>query len=184
MDEEPRVRRLSTQDLTTPEITAIRELLSAAFLSGHDHDFSDDDWDHGLGGAHFVLDIDGEVLAHASVVEREIHVGSHALRTGYVEAVATAPDRQGRGLGSLVMNDVNAYIRERFALGALGTGRHTFYQRLGWRTWAGPTSVRTADGTQRTPEEDGNILVLATPTSPPLDLAAPISCDWRTGDVW
>jgi hypothetical protein len=26
--------------------------------------------------------------------------------------------------------------------------------------------------------------VLTTPTSPPLDLSAKISCDWRAGDVW
>jgi hypothetical protein len=36
----------------------------------------------------------------------------------------------------------------------------------------------------RTAEEDGNVLVRLTPTSPELDLSAPISCDWRPGDVW
>jgi hypothetical protein len=25
---------------------------------------------------------------------------------------------------------------------------------------------------------------LGTPTSPPLDLSAPLGCDWRGGDVW
>ena len=66
----------------------------------------------------------------------------------------------------------------------LGTGRHRFYERLGWQTWRGPTSVRAPEGMQRTPDEDGYILVLTTPSSPPLDPAAPISCDWRVGDVW
>lgn len=47
-----------------------------------------------------------------------------------------------------------------------------------------PSFVRTVDGTRRTPDEDGYILVLATPLSPTLALAAPISCDWRPGDVW
>ena len=54
----------------------------------------------------------GEIAAHASVVERELHVGGRPLRTGYVEAVATAPLRQGEGLGSLVMAEVSAYIRD------------------------------------------------------------------------
>jgi hypothetical protein len=31
---------------------------------------------------------------------------------------------------------------------------------------------------------DGYILVLPTPLTPPLDLSADISCDWRPGDVW
>ena len=106
------------------------------------------------------------------------------LRTGYVEAVAVAPAYQATGLGSRLMDAVNAHIRERFELGALGTGRHGFYERLGWRTWTGPSSVRAPGGEQATPEDDGYIMVLATPASPPLDLAAPISCDWRPGDVW
>ena len=79
---------------------------------------------------------------------------------------------------------MTAFIRDRFELGALGTGRLHFYERLGWRTWTGPTSVRTPQGTQRTPDEDGYVMVLPTPSSPPLDLAARISCEWRPGDVW
>ena len=131
-----------------------------------------------------MLDLDGEIVTHASVVERELHVDGRPLRTGYVEAVATSIDRQGAGFGSLVMADVTSYIRDRFELGALGTGRHRFYGRLGWLTWTGPSSVRVPGGTRRTPDEDGYILVLPTPSSPPLDLATPISCDWRGGDVW
>jgi len=131
-----------------------------------------------------VLDVDGEIVTHASVVERDIHVDGRSFRTGYVEAVATAPARQGAGFGSTVMLDVSAYIAERFELGALGTGRHAFYERLGWQTWRGPTSVRTADGVHPTPDEDGYIVVLLTSPSAGLELDAPISCEWRSGDVW
>ena len=179
-----RLRRLRTAELTSSEVTAIRDLLRAAFGPEEDGPFGEDDWQHALGGLHFVLDLDGVIVGHASVVERELHVDERPLRTGYVEAVAISPDRQGAGLGSQVMTDVNAWIREHYELGALGTGRHRFYERLGWRTWSGPTSVRTADGTHRTPEEDGDILVLDTPSSPPLDRTAAISCEWRPGDVW
>jgi aminoglycoside 2'-N-acetyltransferase I len=133
---------------------------------------------------HFVLDVEGEIVAHASVVEREIQVDGRPLRTGYVEAVATAVDRQGLGYGSLVMADVAAYISERFELGALGTGRHRFYERLGWLRWTGPSFVRTADGPRPTPDDDGYILVLPTQSSPPIDLTTSISCEWRPGDVW
>jgi aminoglycoside 2'-N-acetyltransferase I len=181
--ERGRLRRVPTGRLTGPEIRAIQELLVVAFPPGDDA-FTEDDWRHATGGLHFMLDLDGSVLAHASVVERELHAGGRPLRTGYVEAVATHPDLQGRGLGTMVMRDATAYIRERFELGALGTDSHHFYERLGWRTWRGPTFVRTATGTHRTPDEDGYILVLATPSSPGLDFAAPLSCDWRPGDAW
>jgi aminoglycoside 2'-N-acetyltransferase I len=101
-----------------------------------------------------------------------------------VEAVATAPDRQGEGFGTLVMTEIMSIIRSDYALGMLGSGRHHFYERLGWRTWQGPSFVRTAEGDRRTPDEDGFLLVLTTPATPELDLTGPISCDWRAGDVW
>jgi len=179
-----RLRRIPTADLTVSETSIIRELLVTAFGSDEEARFDDDDWAHALGGVHFVLEVDGAIVSHAAVVERELHLDGHPLKTGYVEAVATAADRQGAGFGSMVMADVTSCIGERFELGALGAGRHRFYERFGWLTWAGPAFVRTADGPHRTPDEEGFILVLPTPSSPPLDLAASISCDWRPGDVW
>jgi aminoglycoside 2'-N-acetyltransferase I len=178
-----RVRRVPTHELTEAETRAIRELLWAAFPSGEEA-FTEQDWQHAIGGLHFVLELDGRILAHASVVERELHVGGRPLRTGYVEAVASDPEQRGRGLGTRVMREVARYIQERFELGALATGSHHFYERLGWLTWQGPTSVRTGDGARRTPDEDGYILVLPTPSSPQLDLTVPVSCPWRPGDVW
>lgn len=180
---DPPVRAVRTSDLTPDEVTAIRTLLWAAFPPGEEG-FTESDWDHAVGGMHFVLELDGRIVSHASVVERDIHVGDRHFRTGYVEAVATDPDHQDRGFGSRVMREVGAYIEEHYELGALGTGRHTFYERLGWLTWQGPTGVRTSGGAIRTPDEDGFILVLPTPRAPALDLTVPISCEWRPGDVW
>jgi aminoglycoside 2'-N-acetyltransferase I len=158
--------------------------MAVAFGADEEERFTDEDWDHALGGAHFVLDLEGEITAHAAVIERRIEVDGRPFRTGYVEAVATAPARQGMGFGSLVMGDVGSYVRERFELGALGTGRQGFYGRLGWRTWTGPSFVRTDGGLRRTPDDDGYIMVLPTASTPPLDLGLPISCEWRPGDVW
>jgi aminoglycoside 2'-N-acetyltransferase I len=133
---------------------------------------------------HFLVEVDGAVVGHAAVVERRLEVDGRPLRTGYVEAVAIAPGHQRQGLGTALMRDVDAYIAAGFELGALGTGSHAFYERLGWETWHGPTSVRTPNGLERTPDEDGYILVLRTPTSPPLALTESISCEWRPGDSW
>lgn len=178
------MRRLATGDLTPREVAAIRDLMRVAFGSDEEERFTDDDWEHAVGGLHFVLDLSGVIVTHASVVERELHVDGRPVRTGYVEAVATAPDHQGAGFGTRVMTDVTAHVRERFDLGALGTGRHMLYERLGWTTWTGPSFVRTPDGPRRTPDADGYIMVLTTSRSRALDIAWPISCDWRRGDVW
>jgi aminoglycoside 2'-N-acetyltransferase I len=180
-----RIREVESAALDEREIDAIRALMDRAFGDGEER-FTDDDWAHARGGRHFLLEVDGDLVGHASVVERELHVGGRPVRTGYVEAVAIEPARQGAGFGSALMEPVQADILARFELGALGTGRHTFYERLGWLTWRGPSAVRTETGEHRTPDEDGDILVLETPSTPirPLDLDAPISCDWRPGDVW
>lgn len=179
-----RLRELPTESLAEPELIAIRALMDAAFGMDEEGGFADEDWAHALGGRHFVLDIGGQVVSHASVVERVLEIGGRPIRTGYVEAVATAPALEGRGHGSAVMSAVNEHIRATYELGALGTGRHAFYERLGWETWRGQAFVRTPEGPVGTPNEEGFILVLRTPLSPPISLAESISCDWRAGDVW
>ena len=39
-------------------------------------------------------------------------------------------------------------------------------------------------GRERTPDDDGDVMILHTPRSPRLDLDGDIVCDWRPGDVW
>jgi len=178
------LRRLTTEQLDEPLIAQLRAILWAAFRDDQHGGFTEDDWRHALGGLHVVLGLEGSIVGHAAVVERRLDAGGRLLRTGYVEAVAIDPRHQRQGLGTIVMQAVNAHVLDNFELGALGTGSHAFYERLGWLTWRGPSSVRTPSGLQPTPDDDGYILVLPTPTSPPLDLSDPISCEWRPGDVW
>jgi aminoglycoside 2'-N-acetyltransferase I len=184
MTDPPTIHALRTDELKPYQIAALRELLWAAFGDDEDGAFSEDDWLHSLGGTHFVAEAGGAIVAHASVVERELHVADQPLRTGYVEAVAVAPALQGRGHGTAVMRNVNELIARDFTIGALGTGSQGFYERLGWRTWRGPSFVRTPSGLLATPDDDGYIMVLVTSSAPALDLASPITCEWRPGDVW
>lgn len=179
-----RLRQLASNELTPTERAELRSMLDAAFAD-HAGGFDDHDWQHALGGTHFLAEDGSEIVAHASVVERELVVGEHMLRTGYVEAVATRPDRQRRGHGTAIMRAVNRHIFEReYELGALGTGSQGFYARLGWLVWPAPTFVHAPEGLRATPDDDGYVMVLTTPATPALDLDLPISCDWRAGDVW
>jgi aminoglycoside 2'-N-acetyltransferase I len=177
-----RLRRAATAALTEGELEAVRELLFEAF-GGR---FDEHDWEHTLGGVHVLASEDDEVVAHGAVVSRVLVTGERALRTGYVEGVATRGDRRGRGLATLVMREVGRVIERGYELGALGDGSGIpgFYQRLGWETWQGPTWVAGPEGRERTAEEDGSILVLRTPATGVLDPTASITCDWRSGDVW
>ncbi|MGH2539305.1 MAG: GNAT family N-acetyltransferase [Actinomycetota bacterium] len=176
------IRLLTTPDLG-PTGVELRAMFAAAW-AGKDGEFSDDDWASATGGTHVLLQVDGAVVSHASVVERVLDTNGRALRTGYVEAVATWPHHQGHGYATEVMRAVGSLIDGGFELGALDTGLTGFYERLGWERWRGPTAVRTERGVIGTPEEDGHVMVRRTPTTPELHLDAPISCDWRAGDVW
>lgn len=173
------MRIVPTKALAQQALVALKAMLEDAYGEP-----LVEDWDHALGGTHFLIEEDGGPVSHASVVERALETGGRVWRTGYVEAVATRPDRQHRGLGTRVMEEASEYIRREYELGGLGTGEFGFYAPFGWEIWRGPTSVRIDDRVERTPGEDGYIMILRTAASADLDLTAPITCEWRTGDVW
>jgi aminoglycoside 2'-N-acetyltransferase I len=159
----------------------LRALLDRAF----DGEFDDTDWAHAVGGVHAVAWEGERLVAHASVVPRTLDVDGVPVRAGYVEAVAADPEGGRRGLGTAVMREIGAVIAADYELGALSTGAHSFYERLGWRRWRGPTWVRLPEGrVERTEEDDDGLMVLPTPSMPSPKLSAPIVCEWREGDVW
>lgn len=175
----------SIEGFTTAEapvslLKQIRRLLDEAFAGG----FSDDDWEHTLGGWHAVVMESDTPLAHAAVGARMLEVDGQPFLTGYVEGVATVPDRHGEGFGSLAMSEVMRVLRGEFVLGALSTSRHGFYERLGWERWRGPTFVRHGRELARTEDEDDGVMVLRFGHSLELDLNGSISCEARTGDDW
>jgi aminoglycoside 2'-N-acetyltransferase I len=167
-------------DLGADMRTASRAMVFDAFGDR----FTQDDWDHAAGGWRVVL-LDGPtVVAHAALVPRLLTVGSRDVAVGYVEAVATRPDRQGTGSGSAVMATLATVIRSEFEMGALSTSRTSFYARLGWEPWRGPSYVRAGDVVTRTPDEDAGLMVLRFGGLHDVDLASSITCDSRAGDDW
>jgi aminoglycoside 2'-N-acetyltransferase I len=168
-----------TADLDEPTLREIRTLMDAAF-----DDFEDDDWQHALGGMHVLIEEAGEVIGHASVVQRQLIVGGTTLRAGYVEAVAVREDRRRRGHANTLMRECGRIIRGGYHVGALGATDEgaPLYAAHGWKRWDGPLSALTPDGIVRTPDEEGYVYVLQVDR--PLDVAGELTCDWREGDVW
>jgi aminoglycoside 2'-N-acetyltransferase I len=175
------LRVVATDALEERERGDLAALFQAAWPDGT---FSARDWDHMLGGHHVVLERDGAVVSHAAVVPRTLWVGDRAIASGYVEAMATRPERQGHGFGTEVLRAVNDLVRDTYDLGALCTGSQAFYARLGWEPWSGPLAVRARDGDVPTPDEDGNVMILRTPRTGRLAIRATLRCPWRPGDVW
>jgi aminoglycoside 2'-N-acetyltransferase I len=169
-----------TAALSSSFLDHVRALLDIAFEDG----FTDDDWDHAVGGVHVWLSDSRGLISHGSLVERTVVCSSQTLQVGYVEAVATAHAHRHKGHGAAVMKHIGELIRERYALGVLSTGTHAFYETFGWERWRGPTLVEGPRGRERTPGDDGAVMILRTSRSPHLDLDGEIVCDWRVGDVW
>jgi aminoglycoside 2'-N-acetyltransferase I len=173
-----------TADADAADLAAAEDLLAAAFSHlPPDEAFGPDDWEHALGGMHALLHGDGVMVAHASLVMRRMVHGGRALRCGYVEAVAVAPDRQRQGLGGRVMAAVEslAPAYDLLALGATDEGMG-LYLSHGWLPWRGRLSALTPDGVVPTRDEEGYVLVL--PGTAQLDIQGELTCDWRDGDVW
>lgn len=177
------VRRVPSEGLLADEVAALERLFDEAWRNKGSA-FTATDLRNAFGGLHFLVEDRGAIVAHGSVITRELQVGDVSLATGYVEAVATLPSHQHRGLATDVMRAIGDHLDETFQLGALDTGIPAFYEPFGWFVWRGPTYVRMDRGRERTPDEDGSVLVRRTPSTPPIDPTLPLTCDRRPGDVW
>lgn len=82
------------------------------------------------------------------------------------------------------MRVLEPQLRDRWSLGALSTGKHVFYEQLGWERWRGTSYVRLVDGTRQADGEHGGIMVLRFGPSAAVDLTSPITCEDRPGDAW
>lgn len=158
----------------------VRRLVDESF----DGDFSDADWDHALGGWHVLVTEGGNAIAHAAVVPRTIEFGQRPFHAGYMEAVVTAPSNQRAGIGSMVTTEAVTVVRREFDVGVLSTDRHSFYERLGWERWCGPTFVHRDGQRVRTQDEDDGIMVLRFGPSIDVELTDRIVCESRSGDDW
>jgi aminoglycoside 2'-N-acetyltransferase I len=174
------LRIAHTSDLDAATLRAARGLLAAVF----EGDFDEHDWEHALGGMHALVWEDGELVGHASVVQRRLLHGGRALRAGYVEGVGVRADRRRRGHGAAMMAALERVIRGAYELGALGAtdAAAALYAGSGWRPWEGPSCALTPDGIVRTKDEDGSIWVLEAGVA--LDRSGTLTCDWRDGSVW
>jgi aminoglycoside 2'-N-acetyltransferase I len=173
-------RLVHTADLDSETRQRVCEMVTAAFAG----DFTDDDWEHSLGGMHALIWQHGAIIAHAAVVQRRLLYRGTALRCGYVEGVAVREDFRGQGLVHALLDGAEQVIRGAYQVGGVSSSdlARGIYAARGWLPWRGPTSVLAPTGPTRTPDDDGAVFVL--PVGISLDTSADLMCDWRAGDVW
>jgi aminoglycoside 2'-N-acetyltransferase I len=133
---------------------------------------------------HVLLRDEGSLVSHAMWGARWLQVdGGTVLRTAYVEAVATHPDYRNLGLASRVMRRVVAEIPREFEVVALAPATISLYERLGWRAWLGPLSVRMPDG-ESFATSDEVVMVYELEGRAKIDVRRGLSIEWRSGEVW
>jgi aminoglycoside 2'-N-acetyltransferase I len=118
-------------------------------------------------------DESGALVGHAEWVTRWLQPSGHPLlRTAYVEAVATAPARQGHGFATAVLRRMADALAadSTWDLAALSPSDPAFYARLGWELWQGPPGdpprpQRRADSSRRAGDD------LPAPANAPVAIA-------------
>jgi len=173
-----------SSDLTPKERAQMLSLCSSAFEVDYEPAYRTFE-----GPVHVLGTIGDQLVTHALWITRWLEVGESErypdglglLRTAYVEAVATHPDHRRRGYATEVMQRLAREIAG-YDLGALSPAEPELYKKLGWEYWQGSRFVRQDGELRPTPDED--VMILRLPGTPPLDLDAPLSCEWREGEVW
>jgi aminoglycoside 2'-N-acetyltransferase I len=125
------LRTAHPADLDAATRRSLRALLDGAFDG-----FTDSAFGNLLGGMHALLSEGGELIGHASVVQRRLLHDGRALRTGYIEGVAVRADRRRRGHADAMMSVLEGIVRSAYELGALGAspdGARLYARRRGWR---------------------------------------------------
>jgi aminoglycoside 2'-N-acetyltransferase I len=123
------------------------------------------------------------LVCHALWVTRYLQVGTNPImRTAYIEAVATEAKYRNRGFASCLMKYLIGEIQD-YELAALSPFSVQYYERLGWELWRGSLFIRTKDNLM--PSLDGEeVMIFRLPKTPVLDLNAPLSAEWREGELW
>ncbi len=131
---------------------------------------------------HVIARRDGRLVGHAVWSARTVFMSDGSgLESAYVDAVATEPDLQRRGIGSAVIQRLNREIDD-YEVGCLSTERVSFYEGNGWELWAGPKGVKLDDGIDMTPEQ--RVMIRRTRRTPMLDLSSLLVITPRRGEPW
>ena len=129
----------------------------------------------------------GSLVSHAEFVPRWLQAeGREVMRTAYVEAVATAPREQRKGLATAVLRQLLDVVAadDSWDLAALSPSDAAFYERRGWELWRGPLAIRR-DGHVEPGPEDEQVMIRRLPRTPAaIDTMARLTAEWREGELW
>lgn len=173
-----RIEHVRSGDLARPVADAVVALCDAAYAEPTQAYFRD------IGpGEHLLGWNDHRLVTHLMWVPRSLVIDrGRPLRTAYIEMVATLPECQGQRLASQLLTELPSHLAG-CEIAALSPATEGIYRRHGWRKWEGPLFHRLDGHVIPDPEEQ--VMILELPGTPRVtDWRAPISVEWRPGEIW
>lgn len=90
------------------------------------------------------------LLACAQIFDRRIRVLGHAIPTGGLGTVFTAPDHRGERLASLLVEAaVDGMVERGMEISLLHTQSRDFFSDRGWRSWKSDRSILQVSAAER-----------------------------------
>jgi len=154
-------------------------LLNEAF----EGDFSQEDFRHTFGGLRFLGYFNQELVAHGSVIPRNMCIDEIQVQVGYIEGVAVIPKYWKKGFGSLLIAEITSYCRSQYSISMLSTVEKNFYSRHGWVEFEGESYV-LSEGRELSTKEENETLMFLMGTNLEARSLNKAVCNERTGDAW
>ena len=148
------------ETLTDESCLHFHDRLKKLLFKAYEGDFEEGDWLNSCGGIRVIGWLNNEIVAHASIVPRQMSVNASSLNVGYVEGVAVAPSMQNKGIGSLLLAKVTNECLANFEFSVLSTDAFAFYGRAGWKRFFGKSAVQQENVEVATPDEDETLMYL------------------------
>lgn len=140
--------RTGLDGLMTDVESQVGSLLADAFP-----DMAADGYDYGpQSPAAIILLLDGEeaAIGHLALYERDVTLGSEALRIGLIGGVAVARPHRGRGCARMLLSDAHALLRARgIAFSILFASEPEVYRSSGYRDMSNVTRFVDHDESHR-----------------------------------
>ena len=120
---------------TPADIQAIHQVTEAAFLNAEHTDHTEQFIvkalrDAGVLTVSLVAEEDGQIIGHVAVSPVNISDGAEAWYG--LGPISVAPDQQGKGIGSALMNEAINALKELNANGCVLLGEPAYYGRFGF----------------------------------------------------
>lgn len=160
-------------------IPKVRQLLVDSF----EGEFSEDDWQHSLGGVRLIGFMNEEIVAHGAVVPRAVRIDDVEEIIGYVEAIAVDPRFWRQGIGTALMEEITKICKSQYQFSMLSTGEKDFYRRSGWVDFKGESYVDLGEKVVRSEEEDEGLMYLGVGNYSNVS-PFKVVCKSRAGDAW